>query len=152
MPRSKRRNSAAALCSVIIQSRYRARRSWIGVLQVPAVFLQNVTGHQKQAGNRGENQEQGQPSGIGPENSGQHQKTQPVLDQRTEALQQGQRLGDGVNLSPVQLIVGFRMVIESQIQAKGLQVDQAMDLVLHPLGLHRPNPGESAGQKLRGDP
>ena len=71
----------------------------VGVFQVPAMFLQDVAGHQQQAGDRGENQQQGQPSGIGEENAGQHQKTQSVLDQRTEALQQGQGLGDGVDLA-----------------------------------------------------
>jgi hypothetical protein len=52
----------------------------------------------------------------------------------------------------MQLIVGFRMVIERQIEAKGLNMNQAMDLVLDTLRLHSPNPGESAGKKLPYDP
>ena len=41
------------------------------------------------------------------------------------------------------------MVIESQVEAKGLGVDEAMDLVLDPLCLHRANPCYPSGKKLR---
>jgi len=118
------------------------------VVQTPAVFLQDVTAHEKEPGDGGGNQQQGEPSGVGKKNSSEDQEAQPVLYQGTQALKQGQWLGDGVNLSPVQLIVGFRVIIEGQVHTKSLDVNQAMDFILHLLGLGSPDPGKRAGKKL----
>ena len=44
------------------------------------------------------------------------------------------------------------MVIESQVQAEGLHMNQAMDLVLHPLRLYCSHPRQGAGKELPEDP
>ena len=116
------------------------------------MLAQNVTGNEQQTRKASNDQQEGKPAGIFPKNSRQQQEPQSILNQRAEALQHDHWLGEGINGSPVQQVVGIGVVVESRIHAKSLDVNQAMDLILYPLGLSRSDPGERAGQKLPHDP
>ena len=112
-----------------------------------AMFAQLLAQDHKQRRDRACEQSDGEPGPKAEQDSRHGQKRDAALEQAAKILHQGQRAVACFKSGPVQVVIEFRGIIESEIQGDGLLVDEALDVILEEFGLGGADP---AGKALQG--